>query len=77
MSKIVHIQTQITAVFGLLDDSGDNVIQQFPITLQVSGLNKDLFDRALEHLALKKQELIEQNGQVTNVVPTVPLANQQ
>ena len=54
--KIIHIQTNIQSIFGVLDDNGD-VISKQPINLEVGKLNESSFVEVLNQLTLAKQNL--------------------
>lgn len=58
--KIVHLETTIQTIFGLVDEDGD-VIKKQPVTLSLSKLNKDSFEKSLESLQDAKNQLIEGN----------------
>ena len=45
MSKIVHVQTTIQTIFGLLDDDG-NVIPQQPVVVNVGRFDESAFSEA-------------------------------
>jgi hypothetical protein len=48
--RVVHVQTTIQTVFGVLDDDG-NVIPQEPVTVQVSRFASDSFVEAYTAIA--------------------------
>jgi hypothetical protein len=54
--KIIHIQTTVQAVFGVLDDNGD-VISKQPVSIEISRLNQASFQEALDQLTIAKQNL--------------------
>jgi len=54
--KIIHIQTTIQAVFGVLDDNGD-VISKQPVNFELNKLNEAAFQEALDQLVIAKQNL--------------------
>lgn len=56
--RIVHVQTTIHTVFGVLDDDG-NVAPQQPITAQVSKFSADSFTDAHAAIAAKRDEILE------------------
>jgi hypothetical protein len=56
MSKIIHLQTQVQATFGELDDDG-NVVNTFPCNLSIAKLEKEAFALAHEHVVKVREEL--------------------
>lgn len=54
--KLIHIQTNVQAIFGLLDENGDVVSKQ-PISLEIGKLNEASFQEALNQLIVAKQNL--------------------
>jgi hypothetical protein len=62
---IVHIQTSIQTVFGVVNEDGDTV-QQVPVNLTIPALKGELFTAAVEHLVAQKAKLAEgeKNGEV-------------
>jgi hypothetical protein len=56
MSRLVHIQTTIQAVFGVLDGDGNAVPQQ-PITVQVHKFSEAAFAEAQQVIAAKRDEV--------------------
>lgn len=54
--KIIHIQTTVQAVFGVLDDNNDVVSKQ-PVSFEIGRLNEASFQEALDQLVIAKQNL--------------------
>lgn len=52
MNRVVHVQTTIQTVFGVLDDDG-NVMPQQPIVAQVRRFDADSFTEA--HAVIAKE----------------------
>lgn len=61
---IVHIQTTIQTVFGVVDEHGDTV-QQVPVTMTLNALKPDLFEAAAKELLGQKAKLAETNQKET------------
>jgi hypothetical protein len=55
MAKIVHVQTTVQTVFGVLDDEG-NVIPQPPVTVSVSRFSAEAFAEAHNAIAQARDE---------------------
>ena len=49
-SKLVHVQTTVTSVFGRLDDD-NNVVDKKPISLEIPSLKAEYFTQVVEQLA--------------------------
>ena len=56
MSQIVHIQTTVQTVFGVLDGDGNAVPQQ-PVTVQVHRFSPETFAEAQQAIAAKRDEI--------------------
>lgn len=52
--KIVHIQTQIQTVFGVLD--GDEVNPQPPITIHINRFTAEAFEEAHSTIVLERDK---------------------
>lgn len=55
MSKVVHVQTVIQTVFGIIDDHG-NVIPQQPVVLQLVKFSPESFAEAFTAIARVRDE---------------------
>jgi hypothetical protein len=58
MTRVVHVQTTVQTVFGVLDDQG-NVIPQQPVTVTVGLFNPEAFAEAYEAIAQARDEAAE------------------
>ena len=56
MSKIVHVETVVRTVFGILDDEGD-VIEKKPVSIALAKLNAESFELLAKTLAEAKVKL--------------------
>jgi hypothetical protein len=56
---VVHVQTTLQTIFGVLDDQG-NVVQKVPVNLEIQKLDPALFHEACNHLLASKVKLEEQ-----------------
>lgn len=56
MSRIIHLQTTIQTVFGVLDDDGDANPQQ-PVTVQVHRFSEDAFAEAQRAIAAERDKI--------------------
>lgn len=72
--KIVHVQTNISAIFGLMDDEG-NILTKQPLNLEVTKLSQDAFIEAFNQIVASKKNLDKQvsdnQKQNDNEVPTL------
>lgn len=59
MSKIIHVETKITAVFGVLDNDG-NVLNKTPISFEIPKHTEEVFSQALDALNKSKAQLQQQ-----------------
>jgi hypothetical protein len=59
--RIVHIQTTIQAVFGVLDDDG-NAIPQQPVTVQVTRFSPEAFGEAYGTIAAQRDKAAATDG---------------
>jgi hypothetical protein len=55
MTRIVHVQTTVQTVFGVLDDDG-NVIPQQPVTVNVGLFKPEAFTEAYAAIAQARDE---------------------
>lgn len=63
MQKIVHLETKVTAVFGVLDDDG-NVLRRQPYTFEVPKHDSQIFSKLCDSLVATKKELQERLSKV-------------
>lgn len=69
--KLIHMQTTIQTVFGVVDDDG-NAIPQQPITAQVSRFNADAFAEGYEAIAeARDQALANAEETAPNRIPAL------
>jgi hypothetical protein len=54
-SKVIHVQTTIQTILGVLDENG-NVIQKQPLNVEVSVLSVEAFTEAVNVLLKAKLE---------------------
>ena len=59
MNKVIHLETSLKCIFGVLDDDG-NVVNRQPVTLEIPKHEEELFKNALEVLQKTKVELQSQ-----------------
>lgn len=77
--NIIHVETSIQAVFGVLDDEG-NVVGRHPVNLSVPKHSQENFTEALRVLVEARKELTEKlkEGNVADATavtsPVVPQA---
>jgi len=64
--QVIHVQTNVNTVFGLLNDAGD-VVEQFPVQLTLNQLTPEFFDAAIKQLLDTKVKLSAEK------VPVVPV----
>jgi hypothetical protein len=55
MSRVVHLQTTVQTVFGVLDGDGNAVPQQ-PVVASVPTFSNESFIEAFEAIAAKRDE---------------------
>lgn len=58
MNRIVHVQTNIQTILGVLDDDG-NVVQKQPLNVEVGVLSINAFTEAVNALLKAKSEAQE------------------
>lgn len=61
--SVVHIQTTIQTILGVVDDQG-NVVQKVPVNLEVQKLEEQLFRDAALHILSAKEQLVESEAGV-------------
>lgn len=67
MKKVIHLETKVNSVFGVLDEDG-NLIRKLQVNptpegtdpLSISVLREDAFDLAYEALSKIRSELVDQ-----------------
>jgi len=63
MNKIIHIQTQVSCIFGEVDEAGD-VVKQIPLQIQISKLTPEAYAEAAVKLQEEREKLILENQQI-------------
>ena len=61
MTRLIHMQTTITTVFGVVDEDG-NAIPQQPVTATVSLFKADAFVEAYKAIAHARDEALANSG---------------
>ena len=56
---MIHIQTNISTILGILDDEG-NVVKKQPVSVEVAKLDRESFLQALQAILNAKQQLESQ-----------------
>jgi hypothetical protein len=69
MAELIHLQTQIRTIFGRVDEEG-NVVEQYPLNLNLKALNEEVFTESLAQIAKARKDLNDQlvNPTAGNVV---------
>jgi hypothetical protein len=74
---IVHIETRVQTLFGVLDDNG-NIVNKQPVTLEISELQAERFRHAYDYISNFKAryaESVEQGTQPPQGDGTVQAAD--
>ena len=69
MAGLIHLQTQIRTIFARVDEEG-NVVEQYPLNLNLKALNEDVFVESLAQIVKARKDLNDQlaNPAADNVV---------
>lgn len=58
MSKVIHLETKVQTVFGVLDEDG-NVVEKHPFNIDVPKHEEELFKEVVSVLKKTRSELTE------------------
>jgi hypothetical protein len=59
-TRVIHIQTQVSTVFGILDEDG-NVTEQITAQATIQTLSDDAFTTVAAQLRSKRDEIADVN----------------